>query len=117
MVQSFADNNLVNIRLRVTRVYTLKGVKYLYRLSDMVYGEWLIYKDGKPFFYFNIFDDDYKDIKDEIGGDVENYLRIKLIQAGKEWSLKQYIFGIPSSGTFDEQINIEKLPKNFLVNK
>ncbi|GAB3922780.1 hypothetical protein [Mucilaginibacter myungsuensis] len=45
----------------VNKVYTLTGIRYLYRLSDFVYGEWLIYNNGDPVFYFNAFDELYQD--------------------------------------------------------
>lgn len=108
-----ANNNCVNIGLKVTSVYTLGGVKYLYRLSDMAYGEWLIYKNGYPTFYFNVFDEDYKDIKANIGNDIEEYLRLKLSLKGKEWSLEQKLVGIISFKSSVRRIDIEKLPKRF----
>lgn len=37
--------------------------RYLYLLSDLSYGEWLIFENSMPKYYLNIFDDTYKDIR------------------------------------------------------
>jgi hypothetical protein len=114
MAHSLNNNLSVKLRLEVTSVYTFTGVKHLYKLPDMAYGEWLIFKDDKPYFYFNIFDEDYIAIKDKAGDNVERYLedRLRMVEGGL--TLKQRIFGLRGVQVSDEWITIEKLPKNLL---
>lgn len=49
-----------------TKILTLKGFKYFYRLPDWVYGEFLLCDNGVPICYVNFFDEKYKDILSNI---------------------------------------------------
>src|SRR5919202_1422371 len=57
--------NNVSVFLFVVPVLTSSLERtYIYRLSDMAYGEWIIFEDNKPKYYLYIFDDLYKDVRE-----------------------------------------------------
>ena len=58
----------------------------------MSYGEWLLFKNEEPYFYFNIFDDDYLAFREVACENVMDYLANILVSREKEWSLRQRIF-------------------------
>lgn len=70
--------NEVVIPLFAIPVTTLGFKKrLLYRLSDMAYGEWLIFQNDIPKYYLNIFDKIYEGVTflaDEDGSSFENRL-------------------------------------------
>jgi hypothetical protein len=99
----------VRIKLFVTAVYTLTGKKYLYALGDMAYGEWLIYKNNKPRYYLNVFEDNNKHLIDEGKNQLQSYIEGKLKLIDGALSLNTHIVGIRSSHTDVEWCDLEKL--------
>jgi len=99
--------------LEVRGVYTLTGVKYRYKLSDFAYGEWLIYKNNQPVYYFNIFDQEYAHLTEIIKANEQGFLIGSLKRQGL--NLKQNIFGIASIKSYLKSINLEKLPASILI--
>jgi len=107
------EHSLNKIKLKVTPIYTLTGVKYLYTLKDMAYGEWLIYQENKPRYYFNLFDKEYSFDKNQTGKSIEKFLETKLDILNVNLTIKQNIFGIKGSRTFETWQTIERLPYDF----
>jgi len=109
----------VEINLFVTPVYTIfQGTKYIYRLPDNVYGEWLIYYRNEPKYYFGIFDPLYDEVKETILGikDIVVYLEYKFSNASEELSMKNNYFGIPiASKTVVKKFKLQKLPKKYFL--
>ena len=103
----------MKLRLEVIPVYTLSGKKTIYKLGDMAYGEWLIFKNGVPFYYFNIFDELYKDLKEPIRNDPYNFLKKNIDEHGEGLKLSQNIWGIWSSNIQDKWFDLEMLPLSF----
>lgn len=99
--------------LEVKRVYTLAGIKHRYKLSDFAYGEWLIYKGDFPVYYFNIFDTDYSAFKDATKVNADKTLIDKLEKHGLR--LKQNLFGISSTKSYQQRFDLEKLPASYLI--
>jgi hypothetical protein len=56
------NEKFVKMGLKVIPIITFFGIKYVYRLSDMDYGGFLIHFKGEPKYYFNFFDPDYDSI-------------------------------------------------------
>lgn len=57
--------NEVSVFLFVIPVLTSSSERtYIHRLSDMAYGEWIIFEDNKPKYYLYIFDGLYKDVRE-----------------------------------------------------
>ncbi len=56
-------SNDIEINIEIIPVYTFFGRKNIIKISDFAYGEWLIYKSNKPFYYINIFHSDFKELK------------------------------------------------------
>ena len=100
--------------LEVKRVYTLSGIKYRYKLNDFTYGEWLIFKNNHPVYYFNVFDQDYEHFTEAIKADFNGFLIACLKRHGLD--LEQKILGITSIKSYSQLINLEKLPAAFLIN-
>jgi len=104
----------MKIRLEDVPVYTLTGVKHLYKLGDMAYGEWLIFKNGEPTYFLCIFDDLYKDVRADIKEDPYLFLKEKFKREKSNYSLTQGIHGIWSSNITDKWFDLEDLPLSFL---
>jgi hypothetical protein len=100
---------LVKIKLFVTKVYTLTGKKYLYALGDMAYGEWLVYKNNKPRYYLNVFEDNNENLIKEGQSNLQSYIENKLKLIDEDLSLKPNITGIRSAHTYVEWFDLERL--------
>lgn len=102
--------NYINVAVITEKIYTITGVKKHYGLGDMAYGEWLVYKNNKPCFYMNSFDDYYKEIKkDHLG---LPFLEKKLKARGL--TLNTNYWGMRSGKLEDEIITLPLLPKFYL---
>lgn len=97
-------------------VYTLTGKRHLYKLGDMAYGEWLIFKDNMPVFYLNIFDKMYENVAESIKKDPRGYLEKKIALEKSTYSLNQNIHGIWSSKVNIKWFELEQLPVSFFEN-
>lgn len=109
MEQSY---NNIEIPIIVEKIYTITGVQKHYSLGNMSYGEWLIYKNNQPCFYMNIFDEYYKEIKDDLSRLGKSFIEQKLKEKGL--SLKTKIFGIRRGVLMEKSISIPRLPKYYL---
>jgi len=105
----------MKILLEDITVFTIAGKKHLYKLGDMTYGEWLIFKDNFPIYYLDISDELYKDIDESIKKDPYNYLKDKFKRGKEGFSLCQGIKGIWSSRVDDKLFDMEKLPVSFFM--
>ena len=114
MEQLLNKGKLIRIRLEVVPVYTLTGIKKIYKLGDKAYGEWLIFKNKKPYYYFNIFDKEYERFNNAIKTNVEEYLKIRFKKQGENLSFDPNIMGLRSSKIYDEWFDLETLPAAFL---
>ena len=115
MPQHSLNNNSVNLKLWVTLIYTISGVKSRYRLGDMAYGEWLIFKESKPAYYLNIFDDNYTPLREKAGDDVQSYLRNRLLSSGEDLTLTSNIIGLRIGKELEEWVTVEWLPIAFVL--
>jgi len=94
-------------------IYTFSGIKKIKKLPDYSYGEWLIYQNNEPRYYFNIFDRKYSDIHHKISDNIEMFLVDKL--KGKKMSIRPKIIGICDySKVSCDWMELEKLPLNIL---
>ena len=105
----------IKLNLFVTQFITLKGKMHRYSLSDMAYGEWLVYKDGCPKYYFSIWDD-----KDSITipkgfSNMEEYIEFRLKSVDSKLTLKQNLWGLPTSKPYTEMVELEKLPTKLVI--
>ncbi len=98
-------------------IYTFLGKRtYRYKLSDFSYGEWLIFENNKPKFYFNIFDKEYHEVRLAFSNSKDFDLEKKLKSYNKGLSIYQKLIGITFlKKTFLQVIELEKLPKNVLI--
>jgi hypothetical protein len=103
----------MKLRLETIPVYTLTGKKTIYKLGDMAYGQWLIFKDGLPFYYFDIFNELYKDLEGPIKNETYNFLKKSIEKHDEELKLSQNIWGIWSSDIQDKWFDLEMLPLSF----
>ena len=88
---------IVTLDLLVTPIITLFGQKYSYRLLDSAYGEWLNYEDNYPKYYLNIFDDEYREIENEIvqaNINIKDYLETHLHKTSPELKMASHLLGI-----------------------
>ncbi len=109
----------VEISLFITPVYTIfQGTKFIYRLPDNAYGEWLIFTKNEPKYYLDIFDPLYNQLKETVINvkDVEVYLKSKFSNSSEELSLKNNFFGIAiESKSFVKKFKLQKLPKRYFM--
>ncbi|MEO8471470.1 MAG: hypothetical protein ABI477_04720 [Chryseolinea sp.] len=108
--------NSVKINLIKTPVFPRK--KSLYRLPDSTYGEWIIFENNEPKYYFDFFDELYEDIRNQIMStrDIEGYFTKMFEQKNLNFMLKQTLFGIPLPGMeLIEECTLSKLPKEYLI--
>jgi hypothetical protein len=96
-------------------IFTITGRRHLYKLGDMAYGQWLIYRGDLPVYYFDIFDEMYKDIDEAIQKAPCKYLREKFQKDKRRLSLSPNIKGIWSARVANKLFDIEKLPVNFFT--
>jgi hypothetical protein len=104
---------MLKIKLEEITTYTLTGKKIRYKLGDMSYGDWLVFKDNTPVYYFDVFDELYTYIPEIIKKNIPKYLENKFDQQGKGLSLEDGIPGIWSSKIVDKWFELEKLPLDF----
>jgi len=108
------SDKFITIKVAATPVLTFAGIRMRYNLLDMAYGEWLIYKDKQPCYYINIFDLAYKELKNKISGNIENYLKNWLRTNYPDLSLNPNIIGLNVSATQNIEITVEKMTLHFL---
>lgn len=111
-----SDNRKVELKLLVTPVIGLWKRAQSYRLLDSAYGEWLIYENNFPVFYFNVFDEDYREIKELLSElNVTDFLEKALTKKHPNLTTKEHLFGYKINGKAEVKIfSIEKLPLKFL---
>ena len=84
----------------------------------MAYGEWIIYKNNYPKYYFNSFDEIYTPYISHLAGKklgIHNFLKEKLKKLDSSLSLKMNFFGVEIiSGAHTKTFTLEKLPLDFL---
>jgi len=64
--------------------------------------------------YFNILDSKHLVIKEKIKDNVAKYLTDCIEDVGRPLTLKPTILGIKGRKVYDEWVELEKLPENFL---
>jgi len=105
----------------VTPVRTLfHGTKYIYKLADSAYGEWIIYQGGEPVYYLNVFDPKYDSVKNIIQtiNDITSCLTQKFELNGNKLTVERTIIGIPfESKSFLRKYTLQKLPVSFFSNE
>lgn len=108
--------NSVKINLIKTPVFPRK--KCIYRLPDFSYGEWIIFEGNEPKYHFDLFDELYEDIRNQIiaTGDIEGHFTKLFQEKNLKFTLKQTVFGIPLPGMeLIEEFTLSKLPKEYLL--
>jgi len=94
--------------------------KYIYRLSDFAYGEWIIFEDDLPRYYLDIFDSIYKDLKEKLDKNKEATIQLLLEQysknTGLNLSLSQSFHWSPTWESKAElrEFSLEKFPPDLL---
>lgn len=102
--------NTIDINLQVVPIITFFGKKYLYKLPDSVYGEWIICKNGYPKYYFSVFDKDYESLNIKEGLDIESYLKDKLRKIDSSLTVGKTPFGIwLTNKSFIKRFTLEKI--------
>ncbi len=106
--------NKITVKVRKTPILFSK--KSLYRLSDFVYGEWIILENGEPKYYLNILDEQYSQIKDRLKPDVESYLTEKFRKKGLNLSFKEKVFGISLLSKSEIiELSLRELPLDYVI--
>lgn len=103
----------MKLKIEVVPVYTITGIKKIYKLGDMAYGQWLIFKDGLPVYYFDVFDALYKNLEGPIKNDTYNFLKKTVDKHCGRFKLSQNIWGLWSSNIQDKWFDLEMLPLSF----
>jgi hypothetical protein len=107
-MEDLRQNKIV---VKVRKTPTLLG-RNRYRLSDFSYGEWIIFENGEPKYYLNIFDDRYSHIK---GRSVEAYLTEQFRKKGLKLSFKDNAFGLPIHSKSEVvDLPLERLPVSYV---
>jgi len=105
------------INLLVVPIKTLlHGTKYIYKLADSTYGEWIIYQGDEPTYYLNIFDPKYDSVKNNIKAikDTVSYLEKKFELNEDNLKMERTLLGIPlESESFLRKYTLKKLPVSF----
>lgn len=111
-------NNNLEILVEMVPILSLFKNKYLIKLPDSAYGEWLIFKENKPVFYLNVFDPQLEVIKNKIHSKEITIERI--IERINEGTHENYSIGFKYWGFLNyegrktETISIQKFPFSFL---
>ena len=102
--------NTIDINLQVVPVITFFGNKYLYKLSDNAYGEWIICKNGYPKYYFSVFDKDYESLNLKNDLDIESFLKDKLRKIDSSLTVGKTFFGIwLTNKSYIKRFTLEKI--------
>lgn len=102
--------------VKVRKTPILFSRKSLYRLSDFVYGEWIIFENGKPKYYLNVLDGQYSQIIDRLKPDVESYLTEEFRKKGLNLSFKEKAFGIPLPSKSEIiELSLRELPLDYIT--
>lgn len=109
-----SSNNTVKINAHVTPL--LFSNKLQYRLSDLAYGEWVIFENGVPKYYFNVFDEQYFQLIDRLKPDAERYLsnQFKVKKLNLSTTAKATGIPLPHKSAIVE-LKLEKLPLQYLI--
>ena len=110
------NNRFIEISVEaIPRLTILGGIKYKYKLSDFTYGEWLIFENNKPKYYLNLFDEEYKDIRERIEKFKDFELEKNLKKCDEKLSIHQKLIGISIWYKSSIQtLKLEKLPNSIL---
>ena len=111
-----SENNL-EILVEMIPILSLFKNKYLIKLPDSAYGEWLIFKDNKPVFYLNIFDPQFEEIKNKIHSKeitVEKMIKSINESTHENYSVRFKYWGFLNyKGIKTKIISIQKFPLSF----
>lgn len=77
MTKSSTLSNRVRLRLLRIPIWNFYRIRYIYRLSDFTYGQWLIFSNGLPVYYLDIFDERYSKFFDVGTGFLEGKFKEK----------------------------------------
>ena len=106
--------NSLEINIEEVPIFTWKGLRSIIKLSDFVYGEWLVYKFNEPAFYINIFDPDFLDLKNLIESkeiNIEGFIKKINEENNEMFTLKQNFFGITNyKKAAQKKMEIQKFP-------
>jgi hypothetical protein len=106
--------NSIEIGVEIIPIYTLYGLRDIIKLSDFVYGEWLVFESNKPLYYINIFDEDFIELKNSIESKettIENFIRKINTLNNKSLSLRQNYFGFMNyKKSIYQKIRVYKFP-------
>jgi hypothetical protein len=108
------NRNFMQMLLEDITVYTLTGKKHIYKLGDMSYGQWLIFKNKLPVYYFDIFDEMYGGIPEAVKLNPSKFLEERFKPKKDGLTLTQGIIGLWSGKILDKWFEVEKLPVSFL---
>jgi hypothetical protein len=109
------------INLVVVPIFSIfEGIRYDYILPDSNYGEWLVFENDLPKYYFNAFDEDYQFFSKELK--YKNSISASLIyildKNNNRLQLNRKIRGIRlNSKSIVKEFFIERLPKEMLLLK
>lgn len=113
------NNRQVKLKMLTTPIIDFLGRKnFYYRLLDGAYGEWLVFEDNVPKYYFNFFDEEYASFKQSLPKfkmNLENYLNECFKKKNMNLTTRQYMYGFKLKGKEEVRIIvIEKMPANIL---
>jgi hypothetical protein len=109
-----------SVSILVTPVFNLLGKKsLLYSLSDMSYGEWIIFENDEPKYYFNYFDEYYQPIRKQLDQseekNIESLLKKSFEIHGLNLSISQKKLAIRKDDKAYVQVyKLDKYPVEFL---
>ncbi len=98
----------IKIKLFVTLILTLKGKKKRYKLGDMAYGEYLVYKNNFPKYYLHLLD--VPNIAERAKGGYHVESKLPDIENGL--TLRHGVNGIPLRELEPEWIDLEEIPSS-----
>ncbi len=103
----------VEIGIEIVSVFTLRGRKEIIKLSDFVYGEWLVFKENELVYYINVFDPYFSQLKTDLEEKkftIEEFLDSVNNKNAETFSLDQNILGVKSSLIEYATIEVYKFP-------
>lgn len=101
----------IKIKLFVTLVLTITGLKKRFVLGDMAYGEYLVYKDGLPKYFLHVCDDPLIGQRAN-GKNIDEYIEPKLITIEEGLSFEHNISGIPVKELEPQWFELKQLPSS-----